>query len=80
MRFILSQELKQEQRQILTQRMIQSMELLQLTLLQLEQRINQELEQNPVLELGATSSDDTEERSSETGSGIITDYDSGSSQ
>ena len=31
--------------------MIQSMEILQLTCLQLEQRINQELEQNPVLEL-----------------------------
>jgi len=50
-RFILNQELRQEQRQILTQRMIQSMEILQLTCLQLDQKIEQELEQNPVLEM-----------------------------
>ena len=61
MRFILSQELKQEQRQILTQRMIQSMEILQLTLQQLEQRIDVELEQNPVLELGTEPSEESEE-------------------
>ena len=41
----------------MTQRMIQSMEILQLTLQQLEQRIDQELEQNPILELGSESSD-----------------------
>ena len=61
MRFILSQELKQEQRQILTQRMIQSMEILQLTCQQLEQRIDMELEQNPVLELGTEPAADTDE-------------------
>ena len=59
MRFSLSQELRQEQRQILTQRMIQSMEILQLTCLQLDQKIEQELEQNPVLEM---ESDSAEER------------------
>ena len=68
MRYILSQELKQEQRQILTQRMIQSMELLQLTILQLEQRIDRELEQNPVLELGTEQSADDEEQSAGTDS------------
>ncbi|MCL2709914.1 MAG: RNA polymerase factor sigma-54 [Planctomycetaceae bacterium] len=80
MRFILSQELKQEQRQILTQRMIQSMELLQLTFQQLEQRIDQELEQNPVLELGSEPSSDTDERSTETDSGIIDRFDEDSQQ
>ena len=76
MRFILSQELKQEQRQILTQRMIQSMEILQLTLLQLEDRIDLELEQNPVLELGTESSTDSEERSPDTDSGVAYSSDS----
>jgi len=78
-RFILSQELKQEQRQILTQRMIQSMEILQLTLLQLEQRIDLELEQNPVLELGAELSAESEERSHDTDSGSNLDFDDDSS-
>jgi RNA polymerase sigma-54 factor len=51
MRFSFGQELRQEQKQILTHQMIQSMEILQLSVLQLEERINQELEKNPVLEL-----------------------------
>ena len=38
-------------RQLLTPRMIQSMEILQLPLAQLEERIEQELQSNPVLEL-----------------------------
>ncbi|MDR0520780.1 MAG: RNA polymerase factor sigma-54 [Planctomycetaceae bacterium] len=60
MRLSLGQELRQEQRQVLAQRMIQSMEILQLTLLQLEQRIDQELEQNPVLELVADSGSESD--------------------
>jgi RNA polymerase sigma-54 factor len=40
-----------EQRQLLTPRMIQSMEILQLPLMALEERIEQELVSNPVLEL-----------------------------
>ncbi|MDR1271070.1 MAG: RNA polymerase factor sigma-54 [Planctomycetaceae bacterium] len=60
MRFTLGQELRQEQKQILTQRMIQSMEILQLSVLQLEERIDEELEKNPVLEL------DSEEPASQT--------------
>ena len=67
MRFTLSQEQRQEQRQIMTQRMIQSMEILQLTLLQLEQRIDEELAQNPLLELEseAAPADEKEERLSD---------------
>jgi RNA polymerase sigma-54 factor len=62
MRFTFGQELRLEQRQILTQRMIQSMEILQLTQLQLEERVDQELEKNPVLELETESvqTDETE--------------------
>lgn len=43
--------LRTDQRQILTPRMIQSMEILQMPLAQLEERIEQELASNPVLEL-----------------------------
>ncbi len=43
--------LRQELRQLLTPRMIQSMEILQLPLLALEERIEQELQTNPVLEM-----------------------------
>jgi RNA polymerase sigma-54 factor len=46
-----SASLRQELRQLLTPRMIQSMEILQLPLLALEERIEQELQANPVLEL-----------------------------
>jgi RNA polymerase sigma-54 factor len=45
----------------MTQRQIQSMEILQLSLLQLEQRIDQELEQNPALELATEPSDESKE-------------------
>src|SRR5271165_6236468 len=47
-----STSMRQEMRQLLTPRMIQSMEILQLPLMALEERIEQELETNPVLELG----------------------------
>ena len=46
-----SASLRMEQRQLLTPRMIQSMEILQLPLTALEERIEQELEQNPTLEM-----------------------------
>jgi RNA polymerase sigma-54 factor len=42
---------RMEQRQLLTPRMIQSMEILQLPLMALEERIEQELQNNPVLEM-----------------------------
>lgn len=47
----LQQNLRLEQRQLLTPRMIQSMEILQMPLTALEERIEQELETNPVLEM-----------------------------
>jgi RNA polymerase sigma-54 factor len=47
-----------EQRQLLTPRMIQSMEILQLPLLALEERIEQELQNNPVLELREGNGDE----------------------
>src|SRR5215218_3704641 len=46
-----SASLRMEQRQLLTPRMIQSMEILQLPLMALEERIEQEYEANPVLEM-----------------------------
>ena len=55
----LSQSLFQrpELRQLLTPRMIQSMEILQLPLAALEERIEQELQNNPVLEFGEGESE-----------------------
>jgi RNA polymerase sigma-54 factor len=46
-----SATMRMDQRQLLTPRMIQSMEILQLPLMALEERIEQELQNNPVLEL-----------------------------
>src|SRR5438105_2095500 len=46
-----STSMRMDQRQLLTPRMIQSMEILQLPLAALEERIEQELQNNPVLEL-----------------------------
>jgi RNA polymerase sigma-54 factor len=43
--------MRMEQRQLLTPRMIQSMEILQLPLMALEERIEQELQNNPTLEV-----------------------------
>src|SRR5438067_6587106 len=50
-----------EQRQLLTPRMIQSMEILQLPLMALEERIEQELQNNPVLEVREGDVEGTEE-------------------
>lgn len=43
--------MRMDQRQVLTPRMIQSMEILQLPLMALQERLEQELQSNPVLEL-----------------------------
>src|SRR3990170_1139424 len=51
MRLSLGQELRQVQKQVLAPRMIQSMEILQLPILALEERIEQEMQENPILEL-----------------------------
>src|SRR5213080_3860422 len=45
-----STSMRMEQRQLLTPRMIQSMEILQLPLMALQERIEQEMEDNPVLD------------------------------
>ena len=51
MRLSLGQDLRLVQKQVLAPRMIQSMEILQLPILALEERIEQEMQENPVLEL-----------------------------
>lgn len=64
MRLSFGLETKQYQKQVLAPRMIQSMEILQLPLLALQERIEQELGENPVLELQEKDPDlpDTYER------------------
>ncbi|MEQ8788521.1 MAG: RNA polymerase factor sigma-54 [Pirellulaceae bacterium] len=47
----LSQSLQQKQTMTLAPRMIQSMEILQLPIMQLEERIEQEMNENPLLEM-----------------------------
>ena len=51
MRLSLGQDLRLVQKQVLAPRMIQSMEILQLSILALQERIEQEMEENPVLEI-----------------------------
>jgi len=50
--------MRPEMRQLLTPRMIQSMEILQLPLALLEERIEQELQSNPVLEMSEGETDE----------------------
>jgi RNA polymerase sigma-54 factor len=50
MRLSFGQELRQVQKQILAPKMIQSMEILQLPIAALEERIEQEINENPLLE------------------------------
>lgn len=54
MRLSLGQELRLAQKQVLAPRMIQSMEILQLPILALQERIEQEIQENPVLERDET--------------------------
>src|SRR5438105_4892928 len=58
MRLDTSMTQRMDQRMILAPRMIQSMEILQLPIMALQERIQQELQENPVLELKEVSSDD----------------------
>ncbi len=51
MRLSFGQEMRMAQKQVLAPRMIQSMEILQLPILALQERIAQEMEENPVLDL-----------------------------
>ncbi|RMD66421.1 MAG: RNA polymerase sigma-54 factor [Planctomycetota bacterium] len=57
MRFQTSQQMKLGQQMKLAPRMIQTMEILQMSLPELEERIEQELESNAVLELDAAEQD-----------------------
>src|SRR5438270_4325764 len=57
MRLDLGQHLRMDQKMILAPRMIQSMEILQLPIMALTERIQQELQENPVLELKDTTED-----------------------
>jgi RNA polymerase sigma-54 factor len=50
MRLSLGQQMQLAQKQVLAPRMIQSMEILQLPLMALQERIEQEMEDNPVLD------------------------------
>src|ERR1700756_1713191 len=55
MRLDLGQNLRLDQKMILAPRMIQSMEILQLPIMALQERIQQELQENPVLEMQENS-------------------------
>src|SRR5438046_82266 len=54
---------RMDQRMILAPRMIQSMEILQLPIMALQERIQQELQENPVLELKEASGEEPAEGS-----------------
>ncbi len=86
MRIDTGQYMRMDQRMKLSPRMIQSMEILQLPALALEERIEQELEENPVLELlehrgkeKATRDDDRPELSADEKPLIAHDADAGES-
>src|SRR3990172_12995681 len=50
MRLSMGQQMQLAQKQVLAPRMIQSMEILQLPIMALQERIEQEMEDNPVLD------------------------------
>jgi RNA polymerase sigma-54 factor len=58
MRLDTSMSQQMQQKMILAPRMIQSMEILQLPIMALQERIQQELQENPVLELKEATSED----------------------
>ncbi|MEM8873261.1 MAG: RNA polymerase factor sigma-54 [Planctomycetota bacterium] len=68
-----SQSMRMDQRQLLTPRMIQSMEILQMPLAQLEERIEQELQQNPTLELKEKRGDEKDRNKDENGEPLLKD-------
>ncbi len=61
MRLSFGQEMRMVQKQILAPRMIQSMEILQLPILALQERIDQEMQENEALELQELDPDLPEE-------------------
>ena len=56
MRLSFGQEMRMVQKQILAPRMIQSMEILQLPILALQERIEQEMQENEALEVARARS------------------------
>jgi RNA polymerase sigma-54 factor len=62
MRLSFGQQMRMDQRQILAPRMIQSMEILQLPIIELQERIDQELVENPCLEAHDDDFDVPDER------------------
>ena len=58
MRLSFSQQIRQQQVQKLAPRMIQSMEILQLSVMQLQERIEQEMTENPTIELQQEAHED----------------------
>jgi RNA polymerase sigma-54 factor len=69
------QQLRLEQKLRLAPRMIQSMEILQLPLMALEERIEQEMEKNPVLELHEPEEDMEQSAEAESGEDAQADRD-----
>ncbi|MGD0541279.1 MAG: hypothetical protein ABSB33_07170, partial [Tepidisphaeraceae bacterium] len=67
--------MRTEMRQLLTPRMIQSMEILQLPLMALEERIEEELQNNPVLEMRETDAEPGAEPGAEPSDAPIIDRD-----
>ena len=65
MRLSLGQDLRMVQKQVLAPRMIQSMEILQLSILALQERIEQELNNNPVLEIEESTTEEPAEGAEE---------------
>ena len=65
MRLSFGQELRLVQKQVLAPRMIQSMEILQLPVMALQERIDQEMQENEALELVETDPDLPEEENVE---------------
>jgi RNA polymerase sigma-54 factor len=65
MRLSFGQEMRMAQKQILAPRMIQSMEILQLPILALEERIEQEIQENEALEVQELDPDLPEEETAE---------------
>ena len=66
MRLSFGQTQIQTQKQVLAPRMIQSMEILQLPILALQERIEQEMSENPTLEIDDQTSEDDESESENT--------------
>ena len=64
----MSLNLRPEQRMILAPRMIQSMEILQMPIMALQEKIQQELQENPVLELKEPEEETTPEEGAQANS------------